>query len=150
MAEHTDHKLTRYTLRWTELGSVDAVFLHRAGGASPFLHNLLNTRGEEHFTPILRGALHWSLHQSASGKARQINPIDVSKTVGLHACWNDVMAGAPPLFDARCVTVAVWSLPPSQELRGRVCAVAYTDLRICQTRGLTLCKKTKGEARCLY
>jgi len=29
-------------------------------------------------------------------------------------------AGAPSPFDARCVTVAVWSLPPSQELRGRV------------------------------
>jgi len=29
-------------------------------------------------------------------------------------------AGATPPFDARCVAVAVWSLPPSQELRGRV------------------------------
>jgi hypothetical protein len=29
-------------------------------------------------------------------------------------------AGATPPFDARCVTVAVWSLPPSQKLRGRV------------------------------
>ncbi len=29
-------------------------------------------------------------------------------------------AGATPPFDARCVTVDVWSLPPSQELRGRV------------------------------
>ena len=28
--------------------------------------------------------------------------------------------GREPPFDARCVTVAVWSLPPSQELRGRV------------------------------
>jgi hypothetical protein len=112
MADHTDHKLTRYTLRWTELGSVDAVFLHRAGGASPFLHDLLNTRGEEHFTPILRGALHRSLHRSASGKARQLNPIDVSKTVGLRACWNDVMAGATPPFDAPCVTDFVGSLPP--------------------------------------
>ena len=29
-------------------------------------------------------------------------------------------AGATPPFDARCVTVAVWSLPPSQKLRVRV------------------------------
>ncbi len=29
-------------------------------------------------------------------------------------------------------------------------SVAYTDPRICQTRGLTICMKTKGEARCLY
>jgi hypothetical protein len=150
MADHTDHKLIRYTLRWTELGSVDAVFLHRAGGASPFLHDLLNTRGEERFTPILRGALHRSLHRSASGKARQVNPIDVSKTVGLRAGWNDVKAGATPPFDARCVTVAVRSLPPYRNFVSEFCARACTGLRICKTNRLTLCKYTKGEARCPY
>jgi hypothetical protein len=43
-------------------------------------------------------------------------------------------AGATPHFDARCVTVAVGSLPPSQELRGRV-------LRACMHRPENLSDK---------
>ena len=35
-------------------------------------------------------------------------------------------AGATPPFDARCVTVAVWSLPPSQELHiSRLCSCIH-------------------------
>ena len=117
MADHTDRKLTRHTLRRTELGSVDADFLYRARGASSFLRALLNSQGEESFIPVLHGAFHRSLHRSAAGKARKLNSIDVPKTVGLDEGWHDVRAGATPPFDARCVTVAVWSLPPSQELR---------------------------------
>jgi hypothetical protein len=117
MADHTDQKLTHHTLRRTQLGSVDADFLHRVTGAASFLRALLNSRGEERFIPVLHGALHRSLHRSAARKARQINPIEVPKTVALRGGWHDVRAGAAPPFDARCVTVAVWSLPPSQELR---------------------------------
>jgi hypothetical protein len=117
MADHGDHKQTHHTLRRTEVGSADADFLHRADGASSFLRAFLNTRGEVGFTPVLHGAPHRSLHRSAAGKARQINAIEVLKTVALHEGWNDVRAGATPPFDARCVTVAVWSLPPSDELR---------------------------------
>src|SRR5467141_3567392 len=117
MADHSDHKLTQHALRRTELGSVDAYFLHRAGGTSSFLRALLNNRGEESFTPVLHGALHRSLHASAAGKARQVNPTDVPKTAALREGWHEVRAGATPPYDARCVTVAVWSLPPSQELR---------------------------------
>ena len=127
MADHTDRKLTHHPLRRTELGSVDADFLYRARGASSFLRALLNSQGEESFTPILHGALHRSLHRSAAGKARKLNSIDVPKTVGLDEGWHDVRAGATPRFDARCVTVAVWSLPPSQELRVSV-------LRACMHR----------------
>ena len=83
MADHTDHKLTHDTLRRTELVSVDADFLHCARGASASLRDLLNSRGEESFTPVLHGALHRSLHLSAAGKARQVNPIEVPKTVSL-------------------------------------------------------------------
>lgn len=39
---------------------------------------------------------------------------------------------------------------PHRNLGAAFCAVAYIDLRICQTRCLTFCMKTKGEARCLY
>ena len=120
LVDHTDHELTYYPFRRTQLSAVDADFLHRAGGASSFLHALLESRGEERFTPGLHGTLHWSLHPRAPGKARQVNPLDVLKTVGLREGWHDVRAGATPPFDARCVTVAVWSLPPSQEIRGRV------------------------------
>jgi hypothetical protein len=56
MADHTDHKLTRHKLHRTQLSSVDAKFLHRANGASSFLSALLDSRGEEHFTPVLHGA----------------------------------------------------------------------------------------------
>jgi hypothetical protein len=120
MADHTHHKLTRHTLRRIQLGSVHADFLHRAGRASSFLRALLNSRGEESFTPVLHGALHRSLHPSAAGKGRQVNPIDVPRTVGLREGWHDVRAGATPPLDAPCVTVYLGSLPPSQELRSRV------------------------------
>jgi hypothetical protein len=103
MADHTDHKLTRHTLRRTELGSVDAHFLHRIGAASSFLRALLNSRGEERFTPVPHETLHQSLHPSVASKARQVNPIDVPKMVALHEGWHDVRAGATPPFDARCV-----------------------------------------------
>jgi hypothetical protein len=117
MTDHADHKLTCQTLHRTQLGSVDADFLHRAGGASSFPRALLNSPGEVRFTPVLHGALHRSLHPSAADKASQIITIEVPKTAGLHEGWNYVRAGATPPFDARCVTVAVGSLPPSQELR---------------------------------
>jgi hypothetical protein len=113
MVDHTDHKLTHHTLRRTGLGSVDADFLHRAGMASSFLRALLNSRGEESFTTVVHGALHRSLHPSAPGKAREVNQINVPKTVGLCEGWHDVKAGATPPFDAQCVTVSVGSLPPS-------------------------------------
>ena len=129
------HKLTRHTLRRTQMGSVDADFLHRVTGAASFLRALLNNRGEERFASLLHGALHRSLHPSAAGKARQVNPISVSKTVGLREGWHEVGAGATPPFDARCVTVAVWSLPPSQELRSRV-------LHACMHRPENLSDKT--------
>jgi len=113
MTDHADHELAGHTLQRTQLGSVDADFLRRAGGASSFPRALLNSRGEERFTPVLHGALHRSLHPSAAGKGRQLNPINVSTTVGLRVGRNHVKAGATPPFDARCVTVAVWLLPPS-------------------------------------
>jgi hypothetical protein len=134
MADHTDHKLTHHTLRRSELGSVDADFLHRAGQASSFLRALLRSRGEERFTPVLHGALHRSLHRRAAHKARHVNQINAPKTVRLREGWHDVRAGATPPFDARCVTVAVWSLPPSQELWGRV-------LRACKHRPENLSDK---------
>ena len=74
-----NHKLTHHTLRRTELGSVDADFLYCARGASSFLRALLNSQGEESFTPVLHAALHRSLYRSAAGKARKLNPIDVPK-----------------------------------------------------------------------
>jgi hypothetical protein len=117
MADDADHKLTHHTLRRTELGSVDADFLYRIGAAPSFLRAFLNSRGEERFTPLLHRALHRPLHRSAAGKARQVNPIDIPKRVALREGWHDVRAGATPPFDARCVTVAVGSLPPSQKLR---------------------------------
>ncbi len=58
MADHTDHKLTRYTLHRSELSSVDADFLHRAGEAPSFLRALLRSRGEERFTPVLHRTRH--------------------------------------------------------------------------------------------
>jgi hypothetical protein len=120
MANHTDHKLTRHTLNGTQLSSVDASFLHRANGSSSFLRAFLNSRGEARFTPVPHGALHRSLHRSAARKARYANQINAPKTVRLREGWHDVRAGATPPFDARCVTVAVGSLPPSQELRVNV------------------------------
>ena len=120
MTDHADHNLTYHTPRRAELGSVDIDLLHRTEAASSFLRALLNSRAEECFTPVLHEALHQSLHGNALSKARQVNQMGVPKTVGLREGWHDVRAGATPPFDARCVTIAVWSLPPSQELRGRI------------------------------
>ena len=98
MADHADNKLTHHSVHRTEMGSVNADSSHRAGGASAFRCALRNSRGEERFTPVLHGALHRSLHPTAAGKARQVNLIDVPKTVGLRERWNDVRAGATPLL----------------------------------------------------
>jgi hypothetical protein len=117
MADHTHQELTRHTLRRSELGTVDADFLHRAGQAPSFLRALLPSRGEERFTPVLHGALRRSLHRSAAHKARHVNQINAPKTVRLPEGWHDVRAGATPPVDTRCVTVFCGSLPPSHELR---------------------------------
>ena len=39
---------------------------------------------------------------------------------------------------------------PHRNFGAAFCALAYTDPRICQTRSVTICMKTKGEGRCLY
>src|SRR5258707_7685193 len=111
MADHTDHELAHHILR--RMGSFDADLLHRAGRACSFLHACLNKRGEASFTPVLHGALHRSLHPSAAGKTRQVNPIDVLKTVGLREDWHGVTAGVtpPPCRPGRWL--ALWCLPPS-------------------------------------
>ena len=150
MAEHTDHKLTHHSFHRSELGSVDADFLHRADQASSFLRTLLRSQGEERFTPVLHGGLHRSLHRSTAGKGRQVNQIEVPKPVAPREDWHDVRAGATPPFDARCVTVACGRSRPQRNFVSAFCSVAFTGLRVCQTKGMTLCMNTKGEARCLY
>jgi hypothetical protein len=105
MADRTDHMLTHHALRRSELGSVDADFLHRVAGASSFQHASLNSRGEERFTPVLHGALRRLLHRSAAHKARHVKQINAPKTVRLPEGWHDVRAGATPPLGARCVTV---------------------------------------------
>ena len=52
-----------------------------------------------------------------------------SRRTKLCAAQTAPEAGATPPFDARCVTVAVWSLPPSQKLRGRVLRACIYGLR---------------------
>jgi len=130
MADHTGHKLTHHPRRLTELGFVNADFLHRAGAASSFLRALLNSRGEDSFTPVLHGALHRSLHPSAAGKARQVNPTDVLKTVGLREAWHDVRGERPHPLTHGASWNFVGSLPPHRNLVPAFCAVACTDLRI--------------------
>jgi NAD(P)-dependent dehydrogenase (short-subunit alcohol dehydrogenase family) len=39
---------------------------------------------------------------------------------------------------------------PHRNFGAAFCALACTDRRICQTRSVTICTKTKGESRCLY
>jgi hypothetical protein len=150
MADRANQNLTHLTLRRPELGSIDADFVYCADGASSFLRALPNSRGEERFTPVLHGARQRSLHRSAAGKARKVNTIDVPKTVALREGWHDVRAGATPPFDARCVTVAVGSLPPSQEPRVSVLRGCIATPENLSDRCLTSCMKTKGEARCPY
>jgi hypothetical protein len=120
MADRTYHELTRHTLRRTELGSVNADFLHRASGAASFLRALLNSRGEERFTPVLHG--HFIDHFTGARRAKPDKLIrwTSQRRSDCARAGTLVRAGATPPFDARCVTVPVWSLPPSQELRIRV------------------------------
>ncbi len=102
------------TFRWTDRGSSDPVFSHRAGRTSSFLLVFLSNRGrgEELFTPLLHRGLQQSLHGGRGAMVRQINPMHAPKRTELHADWNDGRAGATPPFDARCVTGSVGSLPP--------------------------------------
>ena len=95
MTDHTHQELTRLTLRRTEPGSVNADFLHFAGGASAFLCAFRTGRGEESFTPVLHWVLDRLLNRNTAGKARQVHQMGVPRTGGLREGWNDVRAERP-------------------------------------------------------
>ena len=61
------------------------------------------------------------------------------------------LGGSDPSFSAFSRPKSSWGRSrPHRNFGAAFCAVACTDLRICQTRCLTFCMNTKGEARCLY
>jgi hypothetical protein len=119
------------------------------GEAASFLAVKSSSSGEVGFTTLLHRNL--TCYFTLDRARHYGNQTDESsRRTKLCAAQTAPEAGATPPFDARCVTVAVRSLPPFRNFGAAFCALAYTDPRICQTRGLTLCMKTKGEARCLY
>jgi len=55
-----------------------------------------------------------------------------------------VRAGATPAFDARCVTVAVWSLPPPHDLRvSRLRGCIHRTENLSDKRSDTLCENER-------
>ncbi len=78
--------------------------------------------------------VHRGVHLNGQPNLRVSRRMRTKRWFTLYAAKSLNWAGATPLFDARCVTVAVWSLPPSQELRGRV-------LRACMHRPENLSDK---------
>ena len=59
-------------------------------------------------------------------------------------------AGAPHPLTHGASRLPCGRSRPHRNFGAAFCALAYTDPRICQTRSVTICMKTKGEARCLY
>ena len=114
------------------------------GEAASLLAVKFSSSGEVGFTPLLHRNL--TCYFTLDRARHYGNQSDESsRRTKLCAAQTVPEAGATPPFGAPCVTVAVWSLPPSQGLRGPFCAVAYADPRICQTECLTSRMKAKGE-----
>jgi hypothetical protein len=89
------------------------------GEAASLLAVKLSSSGEVGFTPLLHRYL--TCYFTLDRARHYANQSDESSPrTKLCAAQTAPEAGATPPFDARCVTVAVWSLPPSQELRGCV------------------------------
>jgi hypothetical protein len=86
------------------------------GKAPSLLAFKFSSSGEVAFTPLLHRNLtcYFTLDR-AHHYGNQSD--ESSQRTKLCAAQTAPEAGATPPFDARCVTVAVWSLPPSQELR---------------------------------
>jgi hypothetical protein len=105
-------------------GSLPPVAAFRAcffakGEAASLLAVKFSSSGEVGFTPLLHRNL--TCYFTLDRARHYGNQSDESsRRTKLCAAQTAPEAGAPPPFDARCVTVAVGSLPPSQELRGRV------------------------------
>jgi len=89
------------------------------GEAASLLAVKFSSSGEVDFTTLLHHNLtcYFTLDR---GRHYGNQSDESSRRTKLCAAQTAPGAGATPPFDARCVTVAVWSLPPSQELRGRV------------------------------
>jgi hypothetical protein len=89
------------------------------GEAASLLAVKSSSSGEVGFTPLLHRNL--TCYFTIDRGRRYGNQSDESpRRAKLCAAQTVPEAGATPPFDAPCVTVAVWSLPPSLELRGRV------------------------------
>jgi hypothetical protein len=92
------------------------------GEAASLLAVKFSNSGEVGFTPLLHRNLtcYFTLDRARHYGITEINADESSRRTKLCAAQTAPEAGATPPFDARCVTVAVWSLPPSQKLWGRV------------------------------
>jgi len=120
------------------------------GEASSHLAVKFSSSGEVGFTPLLHRNL--TCYFTLDRARHYGNQSDESsRRTKLCAAQTAPEAGATPPFDARCVTGFLWGRSRLHtNFVSAFYSVAYTDPRICQTRGRTICKKTKGEARCLY
>ena len=85
------------------------------GEAASLLAVKFSSSGEVDFTALLHHNLtrYFTLDR---GRHYGNQSDESSRRTKLRAAQTAPGAGATPPFDARCVTVAVWSLPPSQEL----------------------------------
>jgi integrase len=166
MADLTDHKLTRYTLRWTELGSVDAFFLHRASGASPFLHDLLNTHstqrtletslnvwiapkwGEHRLSDVRTVEVESWLHALSLANATKAKVRNVMHVIFAHACRHELLQRNPiSLVRQSAKRKRTPEVLDSEELKNLLAALqnpahvlvfltAATGLRISEALGL--------------
>jgi hypothetical protein len=86
------------------------------GEAASLLAVKFSSSGEVDFTTLLHHNLtcYFTLDRGRHYGNQSDEP---SRRTKLCAAQTAPGAGATPPFDARCVTVAVWSLPPSQKLR---------------------------------
>ncbi|HEY2547962.1 MAG TPA: hypothetical protein VGI46_17960 [Candidatus Acidoferrum sp.] len=106
---------TYHTSLWLARGSDDPSLLDRCperaslpaigtvvGGEGHFTPQLHPSYFTSHFTPEERASIYQTIQIEALGRAE------------LHVAETLYEAGATPPFDARCVTVAVGSLPPHE------------------------------------
>jgi hypothetical protein len=94
--------------------------------------------GEVYFTLLLQDLLHRALHAAGEANSRETQEMNGKDRSYLDAAQTGREAGATPPFDARCVTVAVGSLPPqSRAARDPFSRVPEPEFRSCKTTFIT-------------
>jgi hypothetical protein len=86
-------------------------------------------KGERRAKCSVHRHVHCGVHPNGQPNLRVSRRMRTKRWFTFYAAKSLNWAGATPLFDTRCVTIAVWSLPPSIGTSGPRFARLHTQAR---------------------